>query len=424
MDNTEPVKNTETVKARKTGPYLLSAILILLTVSLLLFASFISSESEKIASGTMLIKKGGIFESLGGLDLNQASMRVAAAVEEYTEDEIVLKSSVNPVKVRLKDAGITVNIQNIMGTVSECLYGSDVVESVKRHISFNRNISISDFIETDTKEMDKFIGENLSFIEKKPEDASLYVNDKGELEIKKEVSGSTLNRQKFEQQLISAAKSSDREMDIPTTSIPPQTDEGCLKKLMPTAAISTYTSNYSGSDEGRKENIRLGASLINNILLKPGEEFEFWKYVGDTTPSRGFRPAGVYENGKLVMGIGGGLCQVSTALYNAALLADLKITQRSPHSMPVSYVPLGLDATVSTGVHTLRFVNNTEKYILIKSSVDGNNIKIEIIGSPVEGKTVKVYSKVVSPKTADAYKDVYLNGKIIKHEYLGRSKYR
>ena len=194
--------------------------------------------------------------------------------------------------------------------------------------------------------------------------------------------------------------------------------------MMPSKIVSTYTSYYGGSDEGRKENIRLGAAFINNILLKPGDEFEFWKYIGETTYERGFKMAGVYQNGRPASGMGGGLCQVSTTLYNAALLADLKITERSPHSLPVHYVPLGLDATVSTGIHTLRFVNNTPNYILIKSKTDANNITFEILGIPVDGKTVKVYSKNVSGNAADAYKDIYMNEELVEHEYLGRSKYR
>jgi vancomycin resistance protein YoaR len=415
--------NYDIDKNKKSKLFILITLLVILTFSLYFFVSFITLESNKIAPETNLIKNDGTFESLGGLKLNEAHFKANQLAEEYLSGEMILNSPPNTIKAGLKDIGIFIDTKELMGKIDTCAYGNDILESIKKHIDFHEKILMSDFIKLDSKKLNEFVDKSLLSIETKPEDASLYV-DNGALIVKKEVQGYAVNRQEFEKAVLSAASSSLREINIPLDMVPASVREEDIKKMMPSKIVSTYTSYYGGSDTGRKENIRLGAALINNILLKPGDEFEFWKYVGETTPERGFKIAGVYQNGRPATDIGGGLCQVSTTLYNAALLADLKITKRSPHSLPVHYVPLGLDATVSTGVYTLSFVNNTQNYILIKSRTDGRNITFDILGVPLEGKTVKVYSKIISNNTADAYKDIYMDGKLVKHEYIGRSKYR
>lgn len=410
-------------KNKKCKLFILITVLVILTASLYFFVSFVTLESYKIASETNLIKNDGTFESLGGLKLNEAHFKANQLIEEYLSDEIILNSPSKTVKASLKDIGVFIDTKELMKRIDACTYGDDILKSVKRHMDFHEEILMSDFIKLDSKKLNDFVDESLLSIETKPEDASLYI-DSGNLIIKKEVQGYAVNRQEFEKAILSAASSSVRDINIPLDMVSASVREEDIKKMMPSKIVSTYTSYYGGSDTGRKENIRLGAALINNILLKPGDEFEFWKYIGETTPERGFKIAGVYQNGRPATDIGGGLCQVSTTLYNAALLADLKITKRSPHSLPVHYVPLGLDATVSTGIQTLSFVNNTQNYILIKSKTDSRNITFDILGVPLEGKTVKVYSKIISNNTADAYKDIYMDGNLVKHEFLGRSKYK
>lgn len=410
-------------KNKKCKLFILITVLVILTASLYFFVSFVTLESYKIASETNLIKNDGTFESLGGLKLNEAHFKANQLIEEYLSDEMILNSPSKTVKASLKDIGVFIDTKELMKRIDACTYGDDILKSVKRHMDFHEEILMSDFIKLDSKKLNDFVDESLLSIETKPEDASLYI-DSGNLIIKKEVQGYAVNRQEFEKAILSAASSSVRDINIPLDMVSASVREEDIKKMMPSKIVSTYTSYYGGSDTGRKENIRLGAALINNILLKPGDEFEFWKYVGETTPERGFKIAGVYQNGRPATDIGGGLCQVSTTLYNAALLADLKITKRSPHSLPVHYVPLGLDATVSTGIQTLSFVNNTQNYILIKSKTDSRNITFDILGVPLEGKTVKVYSKIISNNTADAYKDIYMDGNLVKHEFLGRSKYK
>ncbi len=415
------------LKPRKSAKNTILIILcILLAACIILFIliyRFVNSEANIVANGTY-ITLGNETLSIGDLPYDKAADRLNSMTEKFMESTVTLKSSSKDVSSKVKDLGVSMDSNAAIQEIKNCVYGSNIYESISRHRHFSKTIQVMGDIKIDNKKLDKFVADNLNFIEKKPSDAVMSVDKSGNIQIKKEVQGSTLDKEKLLTDIYNAVKLQKAEVSLTEKILSPKVTENQLKELSPKKLVSTFTTYYGGSDANRKENVRLGASLINNTLLKPGEEFEYWKYVGESTPQRGFKVAGVYVNGQVSTDYGGGLCQVSTTLYNAALLADLKITARYPHGLPVHYVPLGLDATVSYGSVTLKFKNNTNSYILIKSSTNGKNITFKIYGKPVEGKTVKVYSNVVAHNTADAFRDVYINGKLTRHEYLGRSKYK
>lgn len=142
-----------------------------------------------------------------------------------------------------------------------------------------------------------------------------------------------------------------------------------------------FRTTYASSKANRASNVETAARAISGTILLPGDEFSFNKVVGPRTSSAGFREAPVIMDGQLQPGMGGGVCQVSTTLYNAALLANLEITKRSHHSFPVHYVSPGRDATVSYPSLDLRFRNNTGKAILVRMSAGRGAISASIIGS-------------------------------------------
>ncbi len=141
-----------------------------------------------------------------------------------------------------------------------------------------------------------------------------------------------------------------------------------------------YYNTYIGGGGGRAENIILGTSLIDNYLIPPGDVFSFNKTLGPITYERGFRYAPIISGGAIVPGLGGGLCQVASTLYNAVLEADLEVVERSPHSRPVGYVPRGRDATVSTYID-FKFRNDTDSYILIDTSTAGYRINVSLLNN-------------------------------------------
>lgn len=145
-----------------------------------------------------------------------------------------------------------------------------------------------------------------------------------------------------------------------------------------------FFTSYATSTVERKSNIALAVSAINNTFIDVGGEFSFNKTVGVRTEKRGYKKAKIIVGGEFVDGVGGGVCQVSTTLYNAVLLAGLKITEFHPHSLPVHYVNPSFDAMVNSGSADLRFVNDTHNPIILRAIADGTRLNIEIYGEPME----------------------------------------
>lgn len=144
--------------------------------------------------------------------------------------------------------------------------------------------------------------------------------------------------------------------------------------------LASYSTNYSSSSYNRANNVELAAKKINGIVLMPGEEFSYNQSVGKRTTSAGFREAGAYSGGKVVNSVGGGICQVSSTLYNAVLRANLEVTDRSNHMFAVGYVPIGTDATVSWGAPDFKFKNNRTYPIKIVTSTSKRNVYVKILG--------------------------------------------
>ncbi len=141
-----------------------------------------------------------------------------------------------------------------------------------------------------------------------------------------------------------------------------------------------FTTSYSNSTTERKHNIKLASQKINGVVLKNGEEFSFNKIVGARTEENGFLPAKIIFNGDFIDGVGGGVCQVSTTLYNACLLSGLKITEQHPHSLSVSYVEPSFDAMVNSITSDLKFVNTTGDKIYIVAKANDSKITISFYG--------------------------------------------
>lgn len=146
--------------------------------------------------------------------------------------------------------------------------------------------------------------------------------------------------------------------------------------------LSRGESNFHGSSDARIHNIKTGASRFSGAIIKPREEFSFNNILGDVDEKTGYQPELVIKGGKTIPEYGGGLCQLSTTIFRAAVLTGLPITERRSHSFPVKYYsPQGFDATIYPGVSDLKFVNDTEKHILIQTRIEDTKLFVEFYGS-------------------------------------------
>ena len=215
--------------------------------------------------------------------------------------------------------------------------------------------------------------------------------------------------------------------------------------------LATYTTSYATSNANRSTNIALAASKINGTVLMPGEEFSFNGTVGKRTAAAGFKVAGVYSNGQVTSDYGGGICQVSSTLYNSVLKANLEITNRVNHTFTVGYVPIGLDATVSWGAPDFKFKNSRSYPVKIVASTANKKLTVSVYGlkedveyevelvsyktgtvpystvyttdsSLAPGKT-KVVQAGSNGAKAESYKILKLNGKEVSRTLLSKDTY-
>lgn len=226
---------------------------------------------------------------------------------------------------------------------------------------------------------------------REPKDAEC-VKDGDNMNITPEVIGVKID-EKEAKKILEQNKDSKTPYRIPAVVTYPKVTAAELEAEFTDTVLASYSTDYSTSSANRKENIRLASSSINGKILNPGEVFSFNDVVGPRTESTGYKVAHVYSGSKVVDGIGGGICQVSSTLYNAVVYADLEIVYRTNHSIPVSYVPLGRDATVSYGTIDFKFKNNKETPVKLEVIADGNNLTVNVYGR-------KKYKKDISIETA------------------------
>ena len=270
-----------------------------------------------------------------------------------------------------------------------------------------------------------------------------------------EVPGKGIDQPALIDAILQADPLSGDTIQIPITVLEPTTTREMLEGKY-TRRGPGYTTSFSDSTKNRKYNIRFGADKINGTILKPGEVFSANDTLGKRTRKNGWKNAGAYEGGEVVQQAGGGVCQLSSTLYNAVLYADLEIVERRNHSMPVHYVMRGRDATINSvgNIIDFKFRNNTSGDIIILAYTEGNNLHMEIYGLPFEtdeydrieirtkqtgSQGIKTeytyddtkketYKKTTSNGskgyTVRTYKDYYKGDTLVKTDDLGLSVYK
>lgn len=183
-------------------------------------------------------------------------------------------------------------------------------------------------------------------------------------------------------------------IDVPVLEVPFPLDETQI--LNSISLRSTFSTSYASSSAARKNNVARALESFNGKVVVSGEEVSFNNVTGSRTAENGYKQANIILNGAYVKGSGGGVCQASTTLYNALVLADVEILEANHHSLPASYVPLSFDAMVSEGYSDLVFKNSLDTPIYIKTYHDENNVYAEIYGQPfAEGETIRTRAEFV-----------------------------
>jgi vancomycin resistance protein YoaR len=180
---------------------------------------------------------------------------------------------------------------------------------------------------------------------------------------------------------------------LPVTSVPAKVTTEAIQALAFDSIIAEYSTEFSTYDSNRTDNLALAAKTLDKKEIRPGETFSFNGTVGPRTEQTGYKDAKIIINNEFIYGIGGGVCQVSSTLYNTVLLANLSIVERQPHSIPISYIPLGRDATVSYPDVDLKFKNDTSGLIYLRTEVKSGVLTIRLWGKK-SNKTVRLVNEI------------------------------
>ena len=182
--------------------------------------------------------------------------------------------------------------------------------------------------------------------------------------------------------------------EIPFTRIEPQTRADTLEAILFRDTLAQYTA-YNGSSSARNTNLRLACEAVNGTVLLPGEVFDYNQTLGERTKEKGYQEAATYINGDTIMDIGGGICQVSSTIYYCALLSDMEIVTRYNHGYISTYVPYGMDATVSWGGPDFRFRNSSDYPIRIEATSNYGNVTVKLMGTDTKDYYVRMEYDII-----------------------------
>jgi vancomycin resistance protein YoaR len=246
----------------------------------------------------------------------------------------------------------------------------------------------------DKEKVAQFIKNISKEIDSEPIDATIRLVS-GKFQITDEKPGSRLDQEKAVNMISAAIDSkSIANVELPVEVIDAEITRADLSNI--TDKLGEYSTSFNASNESRSYNIKLATKSVTDVLVRPGETFSLNKTIGPRLAKYGYRTAKVIINNEYVDGIGGGICQVSSTLYNAALLANLKIVERKNHSLPSSYIAMGRDATISGDYIDFKFMNNTPYPLYIYGEVKSNQVRFSIYGkNENKGRQIKIKTEIL-----------------------------
>lgn len=394
---------------------------------------------------------------VGGLTKDEALTEYESYIKGIDNLKLTFTTGVGSFSTTFKDIGIEVSAED---AVEEALgYGrkGNILCRYKEitGLESDNAILIPEKTINETK-LKEVIEEKSAEIVTEPKNASISRVD-GEFVVEEGVVGTAVKIdetvKEVEDVLAEVWKQKDIKLQAVVEETQPQYTTDDFEKI--DSILGQKQTEYSSWNTSRSQNLATGASKISGTVLMPGEQFSVYNTVAPFTEENGYANAGQYVNDELVDGLGGGICQVSTTLYNAVLQAELQVDERYPHSLTVSYVPLGMDAAIAGDYMDFKFTNSTEYPIYIDGYAGGGYISFAIYGHETrpsnrsisyESKTMETYEpddpeeikddtleegKTVTETAAhtgyyvEVYKHVYVDGaetecNLIPH---GRSKY-
>lgn len=321
---------------------------------------------------------------ISGMTYKQALNAVNSYVDSISSRNLAIESiNENIVQFPLSDLGIKWGNKDIIIDAMGLGKGGNLIEQYKTICDLKKSPKVYDVqLDFDREKITELINEEANRSNIRPTNAVIERVD-GHFVIKSQgVAGVEINVAKSVSDIMSVLSNigeGDLYVALTTDVYESDIDEEALSQM--TDILGTYTTSFKTSSQDRSGNVNTGCRHVNGTVLYPGEQFSMYNSVSPFTEENGYFMAGSYLNGMVVESLGGGICQVSSTLYNAVIRSELQVDERSPHSMVVTYVDLSSDAAIAGTYKDFKFTNNTEYPIYIEGyTTDEKKITFNIYG--------------------------------------------
>lgn len=438
------------MKGRVTYYYAVIGI----TISFILFGNAFcayAAENNTITTGVFIDEV-----DVSGMTAEEAEEAINKFANELRKKELSIRVNDNTVSTSLGDLGYSFKLNNVIEQALELGLTGNLIKRYKdlkdiAHEGFTYPLEFS----LDEDSVREFISTKASEFNLDPINASVS-RSKGQMIYTDHILGKKVDVEATVLSIVDAITNLwDRDnivLDAYMEDVTPVYTRDVVEQC--NTLLGSFSTEYADSAEGRAANLANGARLINNAVIYPGEIFSGYEYLAPFNGQNGYYVAGAYSKGKIIDSVGGGACQVTTTLYNAALEAELEIVERQAHSMTISYVNLSRDAAIAGTYKDLKFKNNTDVPILIEAFTKGRKITFNIWGHEtrdVDNRKIEFETRVLSetapppdvieedptkPITyrkitqsarsgyrAELYKVVYENGIEVSRTLINKSSY-
>ena len=352
-------------------------------VIIILFMGWIGLQ----VSGDKILKNTYINEiNVGGLSKKEAKKEL----EQHCKLENIEVTYLNKQwSINNRDVDLSYNLDKTVERAYSTNRGksfiNNVDKTVKSSLGKKNNLEIN--INYNEEKLKKSVEHISKEINVEVKDADISVNGSS-IEVEDENSGLNVNIEESIKNIIRELEKGNKKEELVVTKIEPNIKKEQLKEV--NTLLGSYSTKFNSSIEGRSSNIRLATSKSSDILLMPGDVFSYNEHIGEKNLSNGYKNAPVIVQGVVQEGVGGGVCQVSSTLYNSVLYAGLELVNIKNHSIPSSYVSMGRDATVTDGGIDFVFKNNLKYPVYIKNYVSGNVVTCQIYGSLKDKQNIQI----------------------------------
>ncbi len=433
-------------------------------VRILLYITLLSVIALVISAGALLYNTSsaednifnGIFVNninIGGLSKEEASRILEEKFNKPISNRTIMLSYEDiSYPLKYSDLKAHYDINTILNSAFEYGKSGNIIGNTTSRLRLKKeSVNMDMEFKYDDSVIENVIKDISKKVYKVPKDAGISFDGKS-FKITPDESGISVNEEKLSKLIREAVmpESKVENISIPVEIVSAKLRGDMLSKI--DTKLSSFTTSFKPSDENRTQNVKIAAEQINGALILPGDIFSMNKALGPRVISKGYKEAPVIINGTIVPGLAGGICQVTSTIYNAALLSNFQIVERRQHGVAVSYVGAGRDATISGDVIDFKF-RNTNKYPIYVHTVMGKStLTVSLYGANENpGQYVQITSEVTERIPADneyindpslsvgtkiieekpitglkskTYKKVYKDGKLVSDEMISQDFYK